>query len=114
MEILLIVNDPPYGSERSFNALRLAKTLGQQGNRVSVFLMADAVSCAKRGQQVPQGFYSIELMLGAVMRRGDVLLCGTCLDARGLKDDELLDGAQRSTMDELATRTTSADRVLVF
>lgn len=114
MDILLILNDPPYGSERSYNGLRLAKTLVQQDHQVSVFLMADAVACAKQGQQVPQGFYNIELMLGAVLRRGEVLLCGACLDARGLKDSELLAGAQRSTMDELGKRTTAADRVLVF
>ena len=114
MKILLILNDPPYGTERSYNGLRLAKALAGKGAEVSAFLMADAVICAKAGQKAPQGYYNLELMLKSVARKGDVLLCGTCMDARGLADDELLEGAQRSTMDELALCTMAADRVLVF
>jgi len=76
--------------------------------------MADAVVCAKAGQKVPQGHYSLELMVKSIARKGDVLLCGTCMDARGLTDNELVEGAQRSTMDELAARTIAAERVLVF
>ena len=83
MKSLLILNDPPYGTERSFNGLRLAKALAGKGAEVTVFLMADAVACAKAGQKVPQGYYNLELMTKAICRGGDVLLCGTCMDARG-------------------------------
>ena len=114
MITLLILNDPPYGTERSFNGLRLAKALAGKGAEVSVFLMADAVACAKAGQKVPQGYYNLELMVKAVARKGEVLLCGTCMDARGLGDDELAEGARRGTLDELAERTLAAERVLVF
>ena len=114
MTTLIILNDPPYGTERSFNGLRLAKALSAKADDVVVFLMADAVSCAKHGQKVPQGFYNLELMLNTVIRKGRVLLCGTCMDARGLADDEVVNGASRSTMPELAELTLSADKVLVF
>lgn len=114
MKTLLILNDPPYGAERSYNGLRLAKAPTSQGAAVTVFLMADAVACAKAGQNVPQGHYNLELMAKSITRRGEVLLCGSCMDARWLDDEELFDGAKRSAMDELAARTVSADRVLVF
>jgi len=114
MKALVIVNDPPYGTERSFNGLRLAKALQGKGAEVTVFLMADAVACAKAGQKVPQGYYNLELMVKSVARKGDVLLCGTCMDARGLTDADIVEGARRSTMDELAERTLAAERVLVF
>ena len=114
MKVLFILNDPPYGTERSFNGLRLAKTLQAKGTDVTVFLMADAVACAKAGQKVPQGYYNLELMVKSVARKGAVLLCGTCMDARGLTDAEIVEGARRSTMDELAERTLAAERVLVF
>lgn len=114
MKILLILNDPPYGTERSFNGLRLAKALSGKGAEVTVFLLADAVVCAKAGQKVPQGYYNLELMVKSVARKGEVLFCGTCADARGLADDELVEGARRSTMAELAERTLEAERVLVF
>jgi uncharacterized protein involved in oxidation of intracellular sulfur len=114
MNTLLILNDPPYGTERSFNGLRLAKALIGKGVDVTVFLMADAVTCAKAGQKVPKGYYNLELMVRSVIRNGRVLLCGTCMDARGLVEEELVEGARRSTMDELAEVTLAAERVLVF
>jgi uncharacterized protein involved in oxidation of intracellular sulfur len=114
MKILIILNDPPYGTERDYNGLRLAKALSQQGAEVTLFLMADAVISAKRGQKVPQGFYNLELMIKSVARNGEVLLCGSCMDARGLGDDEIVDGVERSTMDVLAKRTLESNKVLVF
>ena len=114
MNILIILNDPPYGTERSYNGLRLAKAVSNENSEVTVFLLADVVNGAKRGQKVPQGFYSIELMLKTVLRKGEVLACGACMNARGLTDEELIDGVQRSTMQELAENTLSADKVLVF
>jgi uncharacterized protein involved in oxidation of intracellular sulfur len=116
MKNLLILNDPPYGSERSYNALRLAGALGRaEGEEVKVFLIGDAASCAKSGQKVPEGFYNLQLMLGKVARGGGAVgVCGTCLDARGITDAELVEGARRSTLAELASWTRWADKVLVF
>ncbi len=117
MQHLLILNDPPYGTERSYNALRLAIALPKHDPeaQVTVFLMADAVACAKAGQKTPEGFYNLERMLGRVLSAGGrVLLCGTCADARGLTAEEVITGAVRSTMDELAQTTIAADKVLVF
>lgn len=117
MKHLLILNDPPYGTERSYNGLRLAIALPKHdpAAEITVFLMADAVLGAKSGQKTPEGFYNLERMLGRVLSaKGRVLLCGTCMDARGLTQDEIIPGAARSTMDELAQATIAADRVLVF
>ena len=112
---LFIVNDAPYGDERAYNALRLAGTLAaREGQSIRLFLMADAVDCAKNGQKVPEGYYNVQLMLGKVLRKGEVGLCGTCMDARGLRDDELIEGARRGTMTQLADWTAEADKVLVF
>ncbi|MDP2298950.1 MAG: DsrE family protein [Pseudolabrys sp.] len=117
MKVLFIVNDPPYGTERVYNALRLAHALlkKEPQTAVTVFLMADSVVAAKAGQKTPDGYYNVERMLKRVLAgTGKVLLCGTCMDARGLDDASLMAGAQRSTMDELAATTIEADKVLVF
>ena len=100
---LLILNDPPYGTERSYNGLRLAGTLvKREGETVRVFLMGDAASCAKRDQKVPAGYYNIENMIRSVTRGGgQVGVCGTCMDARGLTDQDLQEGTHRSSMAEL-------------
>lgn len=116
MRILVIVNDPAYGSERSYNAMRLAGSLCRRdGVDVRVFLLGDGVSCAVAGQQVPDGFYHLDRMVASVVRHGgEVGCCGTCLDARALTGVALVEGAHRSTMDELTDWTVAADQVLVF
>ncbi len=113
---LFILNDPPYGTERSYNGLRLAGSLAtKEGEHVQVFLIGDAAACAKAGQKVPNGYYNVERMLRLVTRRGgEIGVCGTCMDARGITDEELADGCHRSTMDELTDWTVQAERVLVF
>ena len=113
---LFVLNDPPYGTERSYNGLRLAGTLARaEGEVVRLFLLGDAASCAKSGPKVPEGFYNLQLMLGKVARSGaGVGVCGTCMDARGIADTELAEGAHRSTLAELADWTQWADKVLVF
>ena len=120
MKYLFILNDPPYGTELVYNGLRLATNLlakqDEHGEAiVDVFLMGDAASAAKAGQSTPNGYYNLERMLGAVVRKGgSIKVCGTCLDARALTQEELLAGATRSTMDELTALTVAADKVLVF
>ena len=114
---LFIVNDAPYGNERMYNALRLAQALVKKepATEVTVFLMADAVTGAKAGQKVPQGYYNVEIMLKRVLAgQGKVLLCGTCMDARGLDESAVMHGARRSTMEELAIATAAAEKVIVF
>lgn len=116
MKVLFILNDAPYGTERSYNGLRLAGALGKSlDTEVHVFLIGDAVTCAKAGQKVPQGFYNIELMLSRVIRgKGQVGLCGSCMDARGMAATEIVEGTHRSSMEELAQWTQWADKVVVF
>lgn len=117
MKILLILNDPPYGTERCYNGLRLANALVKKdlATEVTIFLMADAVSCGRKGQKTPDGYYNLERMLKRFATGAHrLLLCGTCMDARGLTEAELIDDARRSSMDELAEATVAADKVLVF
>ncbi len=116
MKILMILNDSPYGSERSYNGLRLAGSLVTKAEDadLTVFLMGDAVACAKAGQKTPNGYYNTERMLKPVVGRGTVLLCGSCMDARGIGEADVMEGARRSTMQELTELTLAADKVIVF
>ncbi len=120
MHVLMILNDPPYGTEGVYNGLRLAinlltKQAESHDLSLDVFLLGDAASAAKAGQRTPSGYYNTEKMLISVLRKGGkVKVCGTCMDARGLSDPDLVEGASRSTMDELAELSLAADKVLVF
>jgi len=115
MKTLIVLNDAPYGSERTYNGLRLAGSLAHQGTELRVFLIGDAVACAKSGQKVPSGYYNTQNMLGAVIRHGGTVgVCGSCIDARGITEAELAEGTRRSTLEELTAWTLEAGRVLTF
>lgn len=116
IKVLLVLNDPPYGTERSYNGLRLAGSLAKrEGVDVRVFLIGDAVGCATTGQKLPDGFYHLDRMIAAAAGRGAAFgCCGTCRDARGIADDHLVGGAHRSTLEELTDWTLWADTVVTF
>lgn len=117
MKILFILNDAPYGTEKAYNALRMAMMVQKEHAEaeVRVFLMADAVTCALPNQATPQGYYNIERMLKSVIAKGgQVKACGTCSEARGLKELPLIEGAEVSTMSQLVQWTVESDRVVTF
>ena len=117
MKILIIINDAPYGTEKAYNALRIANQLNKDfpDTEVVIFLMADGVNCAIPNQNTPNGFYNTERMLKISTRNGTrLLLCGSCLEARGLKSIELVDKAEVSTMAALTREIVESDKVLTF
>jgi uncharacterized protein involved in oxidation of intracellular sulfur len=116
VKTLFVLNGPPYGTEHSYNGLRLAGSVAKRdGERVRIFLLGDAVGCALQGQILPDGYYHLDRMLAAAIRRGaEVGCCGTCMDARAIGEQQLLDGARRSTLEELTDWTLWADKVITF
>jgi uncharacterized protein involved in oxidation of intracellular sulfur len=116
MQTLMVINGSAYGQDTTFNAIRLAVTLVKRdGVELTVFLMGDGVTAALAGQRTPDGYYTLDRMLGGVARRGGAILCcGTCMDARGIQEEMLVDGARRSSMEELADVTLTAEKALVF
>jgi uncharacterized protein involved in oxidation of intracellular sulfur len=76
VKILFIINDAPYGTEKAYNALRMAMSLQKEhveSVEVNIFLLADAVTCALPNQVTPNGFYNIERMLKSTIRRGGMV-----------------------------------------
>jgi uncharacterized protein involved in oxidation of intracellular sulfur len=117
MKILIIVNDAPYGTEKAYNALRMAMALQQEDAdaKVQIFLLADAVFCALPNQKTPDGYYNIERMLRSVMQKGgEIKACGGCSRARGIDTLGFVEGVQLSNMKEFAQWTLECDKVITF
>ncbi len=111
--VLFALHDPPYGTERVYNGLRWALQLARAGDQVRVFLFGDSVIAGVQGQQVPDGYYNTGRQIATLVQAGGVVgACGTCMNARGVEDQRLLDGVHRSSMVELAEWTTWADKVI--
>ena len=114
MNVLLILNDAPYGIERTYNGLRMAGALAKrQDTQLKVFLMGDSVTAAVSGQKVPAGYYNAQVMLTSPTKRGAAVgVCGACMDARGVQEAQVTAGAHRSNMDELSDWIAWADTVI--
>ncbi|MFH1297162.1 MAG: DsrE family protein, partial [Bacteroidota bacterium] len=96
---------------------RMAMTIQKEdeASEVRVFLMADAATAALPNQNTPQGYYNIERMIRSViLKGGKVKICGSCAEARGIKELKLIDGTELSTMKELVKWTLDSDTTLTF
>ena len=117
VKLLIITNDAPYGSEKTWNALRLAAASAstENGMQVKVFLMGDSVGAAKKGQSTPEGYYNLEKMLTDLASKDvEIKACGTCLKSRGITDTDLVQSIQRGTMMTLANWIKESDRIVSF
>jgi uncharacterized protein involved in oxidation of intracellular sulfur len=117
MKVLIIINDAPYGTEKAYNALRMAMTLQKEHENadINIFLLADAVFCAIPNQKTPNGYYNIERMLKSViMKGGKIKACGGCSEARGIKKLKFIEGVELSNMKEFALWVTESDKVITF
>jgi uncharacterized protein involved in oxidation of intracellular sulfur len=116
MKVLVILQGPAYGTEASYNGLRLAVNLAKRDDvDARIFCFGDAVSLAIAGQQLPNGYYHLDRMLTSAARHGaEIGLCGTCMDARGITDDMIVPETRRSTLDEVTDWTLWADKTIVF
>jgi uncharacterized protein involved in oxidation of intracellular sulfur len=113
----IIVNGAPYGEERVWNALRLALTSVSAAIdlNVNVFLLGDAVSAAKKGQNTPQGYYNLEKTLrDLISQKVKIVACGTCLRARGLNQEDLIEDIEIGTMMMLAHWIKESQKILSF
>jgi uncharacterized protein involved in oxidation of intracellular sulfur len=112
---VFIISEAPYGNEKPWNALRLAKALVAIQQKVKIFLLGDAVALAKRGQKTPAGYYNLAQMVADLISSGaEVRVCVTCVDARGLKTEELVDGVAVGKMLDLAHWVEEGSKVLTF
>jgi uncharacterized protein involved in oxidation of intracellular sulfur len=117
MNNLIIINEQPYGSEKPYNALRLAMQLQKDftDGKVWIFLMADAADCAVKNQKTKDGYYNLERMIKSVLNYGgEVKICGSCADARGISAETIIEGTKLSTMAELTKWFMEADKVVSF
>ena len=116
--ITLILNHEPYdGSDITYNALRLAKSLHKSGEEVNIFLMNDAVDLARSICVKPEMYdFDLHDILKKMYERGvSVRACGTCNARCGVyKNTPYFSEEISSTMDQLTTWVIESKQVLTF
>ena len=113
--VTIVLQDAPYGNEKVWNALRLTQALLTTETKVRIFLYADSVTAAKKGQNPPKGFYNIGEMLKELAGRGvEVRSCLTCTSARGLVQDDFVEGVVVGKTLDLARWVAEGGQVMTF
>ena len=113
--VTIVLQDAPYGNERVWNAIRLSQALLATGVKVRIFLYGDSVIAPKKGQKPPTGYYNIAEMLSNVISSGaEVRACLTCANARGLKQEDYIEGAVIGKTLDLAHWIKEGGQVMVF
>lgn len=118
MKVLIVFNHEPYdNTDVTWNGLRLAETLRKNGQEVRIFQMNDSVDMARDVCKAPEGYdQDLSQMLKELISKGvEVKVCGTCMARCGIyKNHPYFEGANKSTMGELAHWVIDSDRVLTF
>lgn len=118
MSVLIIFNREPYdNTDVTWNGLRLAGRLLEAGESVRIFLMNDAVDMARDACKPPESYdQDLSQMLKDLIAKGvPVKVCGTCMARCGIyKNQPYFEGAEESTMTQLAAWTVDSDKVLTF
>ena len=117
MNTLVVINDAPYGTEKAYNAFRLANQVQKDypEEHIEIFLLADAVLCGMANQETPDGYYNIGRMIRFFVSKGGIIkTCGTCMEARGITEAMYQKGVQRSNLKEFARLTAESEKVLTF
>ena len=117
MNMLIVINDAPYGTEKAYNALRIAMFMQRNHPdlEIRVFLLADGVGCALPNQVTHEGYYNVERMLKSVIKKGgNVRACGNCSEARGVASLTLIEGVELSNMVEFSKWIADASKIMTF
>jgi len=113
--VTILINEAAYGKERAWNALRLAMAMITKDVKVNIFLLEDGVTVAKKNQRPPEGYYNLEKMLAQLIQGGaKVRACTTCLQARGINQDDLVLGVEAGKILDLVQWVKESKSVLSF
>lgn len=115
---LFIFNNQPYdGSDKTYNALRLAKSLHLKNQKIKIFLMSDSVDMAREAAIKPDYYdYDLVAMLKELYEINIPLkVCGTCMMRCGInKNKPYFSEDLKGTMDILSDWSIEAKKILTF
>ena len=107
----IVIADGPYSKERPYTMIRFAFTALLEGHKINIFLVEDGIFVGKKNQE-PSNYDNLEKWMKDVLSEGaTVKACGVCMKARGMTDDEFIDGIEKTTMNGLVEMCEEADNV---
>ncbi|MHA1784011.1 MAG: DsrE/DsrF/TusD sulfur relay family protein [Candidatus Helarchaeota archaeon] len=113
-KLSVTIFESPYGREKPYTAARFALTALIDGHEVIVILFQDGVFCGLKKQK-PAEYPNIGEYLENAMSEGvKIIACGVCCNARGVKEEDLLDGIKIVGMHEIVEAVVNSDKEISF
>ena len=111
----IFIGSGPYTTERPYTALRFAYTALLDGNQVKLFAFEDAIFALKKNQN-PAQIYKIQEWVEKCLEEEnfEIAACGVCMKARGMANEELIEGIQMGTMEKALQYTKDCEKLLFF
>ena len=108
----IAISTSPYSFEKSYTILRFAYTALLEGHKINIFLVEDGIWVGKKNQD-PTTYDNVGKWLKDVIEEGaKVVACGVCMGARGMTEEELMEGVQKTTMNGFLDMCVEADKVM--
>jgi len=104
----------PYVYENTYTAMKIAEAALKKGYSVNLFASADGVhnfTLDQKARGIPNAQEEFKNLLDKGL---NVELCGTCLQFRGIKKDDLLEDAKPSSMVKLCDLIEKSDVFLTL
>lgn len=99
--LTIFLTTTPYAYENTHTALRLSRAALDQGYTVNLFASADGVYNFTQGHQA-KGVPNAAHEFAALIEQGlYVELCGTCLNFRAIRKEDIISDAEPSSMKRL-------------
>ena len=108
----IAIGDGTYSNERPYTMVRFAYTALLAGHRINIFLVEDGIFVGKKNQN-PSTFDNVEKWMRDIIEEGAIIkACGVCMKARGMTDDELIEGIEKTTMNGFLEMCEQADNII--
>lgn len=108
----IVIGDGGYTSERPYTMLRFAYTSLLEDHHINIFLVEDGIFVGKKNQD-PTTYDNLgKWMKDVIIEGAKVKACGVCMKARGITEDELIDGIEKTTMNGFVKMCEEADNIL--
>ena len=110
----VVISESPYGREKPYTALRFALSSLVDEHNVNLFLVQDGVFVGLKEQAPKQYPNHFELLETFLEEGGKLRVCGVCINARGVSQEDLIDGAEVVGMHEFVDWVAESGNVLMF
>ena len=108
----IVIADGPYTKERPYTMLRFAYTALLEDHKINIFLVEDGIFVGKKKQD-PSTYDNLEKWMKDIISEGaNVKACAVCMKARGMPEEELIEGIKKTTMNGFVDMCVEADKIL--